>query len=82
MKARAPEVKVLATSAGRSLGQAEVIGLAIRLGADVVLSKPFRSAQVIDAVRKLIGRAIPVSAENGLTRTLSAQTECQVSAGI
>lgn len=71
LKAGAPEVKVLAISAGGPRDRADVTDLAVRLGADAVLFKPFRSAQLIDAVRKLIGRSIPVGAENGLARTLS-----------
>ena len=54
MKARSSEVKILAISGGGMLGAAGVLDLASRLGADAVLAKPFRSEQVLDAVRKLI----------------------------
>lgn len=54
MKARAREVKILAISGGGLLGAAGVLDLARRLGADDVLAKPFRSDQVLEAVRRLI----------------------------
>lgn len=54
MKARSPEVKILAISGGGMLGAAGVLDLARRLGADAVLAKPFRSEQVLEAVRNLI----------------------------
>ena len=57
MKERSPEVKILAISGGGLLGAAGVLDLARRLGADAVLAKPFRSDQVLEAVRKLIGSA-------------------------
>ena len=54
MKERSPQVKVLAISGGGLLGAGDVLDLAGRLGADAVLAKPFRSDQVLEAVRKLI----------------------------
>ena len=57
MKTRAPEVKILAISGGGLLGAAGVLDLARRLGADDVLAKPFRSGQVLEAVRRLLGSA-------------------------
>ena len=55
MKERSPGVKILAISGGGLLGAAGVLDLARRLGADTVLAKPFRSDQVLDVARKLIG---------------------------
>lgn len=55
MKERSPGVKILAISGGGLLGAAGVLDLARRLGADAVLAKPFRSDQVLDVARKLIG---------------------------
>ena len=55
MKERSPGVKILAISGGGLLGAAGVLDLACRLGADTVLAKPFRSDQVLDVARKLIG---------------------------
>lgn len=55
MKSRAPDVKILAISGGGRLGAEEVLGLVIRLGADAVLPKPFRSAEILAAAGKLLG---------------------------
>lgn len=55
MNERSPGVKILAISGGGLLGAAGVLDLARRLGADTVLAKPFRSDQVLDVARKLIG---------------------------
>lgn len=54
MKARAPGVKILAISGGGRLGAEEVLGLVVRLGADAVLPKPFRSAEILAAAGKLL----------------------------
>lgn len=57
MKARAPQVKILAISGGGRLGADEVLGLAQRLGADAVLPKPFRSAEILRVARELLAPA-------------------------
>lgn len=57
MKARAPEVKILAISGGGRLGADEVLGLVSRLGADAVLPKPFRSAEILAAAGRLLDGA-------------------------
>jgi len=57
MKARSPEVKILAISGGGLMDAACVLDLAHRLGADAVLPKPFRADQLLEAVRNLIGNA-------------------------
>lgn len=54
MKARAPQVKVLAISGGGHLGAEGVLSLAQRLGADAVLAKPFRSAEILALARRLL----------------------------
>ena len=54
MKARAPQVKILAISGGGRLGAEEVLSLARRLGADAVLPKPFRSAEILKVARDLL----------------------------
>jgi DNA-binding response OmpR family regulator len=56
MKARAPHVKILAISGGGRLGAEEILGLASRLGADAILPKPFRSAEVLAAAHRLLER--------------------------
>jgi DNA-binding response OmpR family regulator len=57
MKARASHVKILAISGGGRLGADEVLGLAQRLGADAVLPKPFRSAEILRVARELLAPA-------------------------
>jgi two-component system cell cycle response regulator CpdR len=57
MRKRCPEVKILAISGGGLLGASSVLDLAGRLGADAGLAKPFRSEQVLDAVRKLLAES-------------------------
>jgi DNA-binding response OmpR family regulator len=54
MKAKAPEVKILAISGGGRLGAEQILHLARRLGADAVLPKPFRSADILAAARRLL----------------------------
>lgn len=54
MKAKAPHVKILAISGGGRLGAEEILSLAAGLGADAVLPKPFRSAEILEAARRLL----------------------------
>lgn len=54
MKELAPEVKILAISGGGRLASGELLNLARSLGADAVLPKPFRAAELVDAVCRLI----------------------------
>ena len=54
MKAKAPQVRILAISGGGRLGAEEILGLASRLGADAVLPKPFRAADILAAARGLL----------------------------
>ena len=54
MKARAPDVKIIAISGGGRLGAEQILELASRLGADAVLPKPFRSAEILAAARGLL----------------------------
>lgn len=54
MKAQAPEVKILAISGGGRIGSADLLNLARQLGADGVLPKPFRAAEVLEAARGLL----------------------------
>lgn len=62
MKARAPDVKILAISGGGRLGADEVLGLVIGLGADAVLPKPFRSAEILAAAAKLLDSEVTTAA--------------------
>jgi DNA-binding response OmpR family regulator len=54
MKTQAPQVKILAISGGGRLGAEEILGLASRLGADAILPKPFRSAEILAAAERLL----------------------------
>jgi CheY-like chemotaxis protein len=54
MKALAPEVKVLAISGGGRLGCMDLLNMARKLGADGILAKPFRAADVVGAVTRLL----------------------------
>ena len=54
MKAKAPGVRILAISGGGRLGAEEILGLASRLGADAVLPKPFRAADILAVARGLL----------------------------
>ncbi len=54
-KSRAPQVKILAISGGGRLGAGEILGLASRIGADSVLAKPFRSAEILRVAGRLFG---------------------------
>lgn len=54
IKKEAPEVKVLAISGGGRLGSVDLLHAAQGLGADAVLAKPFRSAEVVNAVARLL----------------------------
>ena len=56
MKAKAPRVRILAISGGGRLGAEEILGLASRLGADAVLPKPFRAADILAVARDLLER--------------------------
>ena len=56
MKAKAPDVKILAISGGGRLGAEQVLELASRLGADAVLPKPFRSGEMLAVARRLLDR--------------------------
>jgi len=48
-------VKILAISGGGRLGAEQVLDLASRLGADAVLPKPFRSAEILATAQRLLG---------------------------
>lgn len=56
MKAKAPDVKILAISGGGRLGAEQILELARRLGADAVLPKPFRSAEILAVAHRLLDR--------------------------
>lgn len=62
MKAAAPAVQIVAISGGGRVGAAEFLSLARQLGADAVLAKPFRSAQIVDMVADLLGPASCIAA--------------------
>jgi DNA-binding response OmpR family regulator len=49
-----PHLKVLAVSGGGTVGPTEYLELALQLGAHDALAKPFRNAELVKKVRKLI----------------------------
>jgi DNA-binding response OmpR family regulator len=49
--------KILATSGGWRTAQMDFLGAAAEFGADMVLPKPFRSKELLDAVGKLLEAA-------------------------
>ena len=54
IKARAPDVKILAISGGGRLGSTDLLDMARKLGADAVMAKPFRANDVVGAVARLL----------------------------
>lgn len=54
MKAVSPDTPILAISGGGRVGSDEFLALAIRLGADDALAKPFRTADLVARMRRLL----------------------------
>lgn len=54
IKARAPEVRILAISGGGRLGSTDLLDMARKLGADAIMAKPFRANDVVGAVARLL----------------------------
>lgn len=46
-----PAVKIIAMSGGGRMGNTKFLLLAERLGAEVILTKPFKSKELIDAIK-------------------------------
>lgn len=57
MKALDPTVPILAISGGGRIGPGEFLSLALKLGADAALAKPFRSQELLAASAKVLGQA-------------------------
>ena len=55
LRAREPKPKIIAISGGGRLGPEEYLPIALMLGADQVLEKPFLPKELIANVRELIG---------------------------
>lgn len=55
LKREHPDVKILAISGGGRSGAMDFLEMARSLGADQVLQKPFRRADLLDLVAKLLG---------------------------
>ena len=53
----APRVKIIAISGGGRVGNKDYLTLARELGADAILSKPFRARELLAAVDSVIGTA-------------------------
>lgn len=50
-----PDLKILAISGGGQSGSMDFLDMARSLGADEALQKPFRRAELLDVVNRLIG---------------------------
>lgn len=59
IKRQRPQTPILAISGGGRLGGDEFLTLARRLGADATLAKPFRSDDLLTAIRSLISQTVP-----------------------
>jgi DNA-binding response OmpR family regulator len=57
IKSSGHDAKILATSGGWRTAQLDFLGVATEFGADRVLSKPFRSKELLNTVRQLLGDA-------------------------
>jgi CheY-like chemotaxis protein len=57
IRAHNPAIKVIAMSGGSAGQDAPILHWAERLGADATLAKPFRAAELQEAVSRLLGRA-------------------------
>jgi DNA-binding response OmpR family regulator len=54
IKASGHATKILATSGGWRTAQLDFLGVATEFGADRVLSKPFRSKELLETIRQLL----------------------------
>ena len=54
MRARRPDAKILAISGGLRRSPETFLSMALRLGADAVLPKPFLPSEAVAAVRRLL----------------------------
>jgi DNA-binding NtrC family response regulator len=50
-----PDMRVIAVTARRSLGGLDLLDLACKLGADVILDKPLKAETLLAAVARLVG---------------------------
>ena len=61
IKAREPMIPILAMSGGGRIRSSEFLTLALDLGADAVLAKPFRSREILASAAKLLDPAAKVA---------------------
>ena len=57
LRAYRSAVKIIAISGGGALDHGDLLGTALRLGADATLSKPFTPRALLDTVSGVLGRA-------------------------
>ena len=55
MKKNKPELKIIAISGGGRISASSYLDTATRFGADRAFQKPFRQAEIVGAVKELIG---------------------------
>lgn len=49
-----PDVKIIAISGGGAIAPTEYLNIAQRLGVQKTLSKPFKTAEILEAIRQLL----------------------------
>ena len=54
LRAKAPDLKIIAISGGDRRGKANYLHLASKLGANEVISKPFRREQVLKSIEDIL----------------------------
>ncbi len=54
LKQEYPDVKIIAISGGGGIDKKTLLTWAAKIGAQVVVAKPFKSKEIIDAVRRLL----------------------------
>lgn len=57
MRRERPNVRILAVSGGGTGGKGQYLSYAAKMGADEILSKPFREVEFLDRVRRLAVRS-------------------------
>jgi CheY-like chemotaxis protein len=58
-----PDAKVVAMSGGGRVGNSDYVSIALALGANLGLDKPFDDLELVESLRRLLGSS-PASAEN------------------
>jgi CheY-like chemotaxis protein len=54
IRAREPRIPIIAVSGGGQIGNIDFLKMALKVGADAILAKPFRRSELTEAVRRLL----------------------------